>query len=63
MMMASSTQTQLISQVAGEVMTIISQWAFIFMCLQYFACGLYFSQGGGGGGVVFCGRCFFSFCR
>ena len=47
MMMASSTQTQLISEVAGEVMTIISQWAFLFMCLQYFACGLYFSQEGG----------------
>ena len=37
-------------------MTIISQWAFIFMCLQYFACGLYFSQGGvlsSVGGVFF----------
>ena len=57
MMMASSTETQLISEVAGEVMTIISQWVFIFMCLQYFACGLYFSQAGGllssVGGVFF----------
>ena len=58
MMMASSTETQLISEVAGEVMTIISQWVYIHVFAVFCMWSVLLA---GGGFVVFCGRCFFPF--
>ena len=59
MMMVSSTQTQLISEVAGEVMTIISHSYSCVCSIFHVVC----TSRAGGGGVLSSVGGFSFFCR